>query len=286
MIQSQLETILQDRTMTPAELAHLTGIEHHTLTKLINGHAKSITFSHLNKIIQALDIELETLFTVTPDLDLDVDLTSINETTKHFTGTLHFIDHEQQLTVDLPLTGTYRQTGSLFTFTMNDAFDDQLDGDGIATRLDELQPVETVTHTKQQLLALLKAHPEQQAWFEPAGMQLSDEPTDAELERYLQVGNLVARTQYEKLHRLLEPLAMNFLAAIYNSFPQFLGDPQLITVPWGIPDTFRVFNFNLAESPESLATNGITKRQEQFRQQQAFPVSYTSLDVISYFSPA
>ncbi|ETY74274.1 hypothetical protein LFAB_08315 [Lactiplantibacillus fabifermentans T30PCM01] len=64
----------------------------------------------------------------------------------------------------------------------------------------------------------------------------------------------------------------------------FLGNPQVIAVPWGVHDTFRIFNFSLAESPESLSNNGITKRQEQVRQHHAFPVSYTGLDVISYFS--
>ena len=284
MIQSQLKTILLDRTITNQELAAMTGINQKTLTKIIDGRAKSITFTQLNKIIRALDIELSDLFLISPDLDLDVTLTTMDESSRQFNGTVSFIDHDQQLQVDLPLTGRYHQNGSLFTFTLNDAFDEVLEGDGIATRLDQLLPVETLSPSKHALLQLLEKYPEQQAWFEAGGMQLSSEPTDAELERYLQVGNLVARTQYERLHRLIEPLAMYFLAAIYGQFPKFLGNPQLIALPWGVPDTFRVFNFNLAESPESLANGGITKRQEQIRQQQAFPVSYTSLDVISYFS--
>lgn len=284
MIQSQLKTILQDRTITNDQLASMTGINPQTLTKLITGRAKSITFSHLNKITRALDVNLDDLFVITPDLDLELTLSMVNETTKSFSGTLHFIDNDQQRITDLPLTGKYHQSGPLFTFTINDAFDDRLDSDGIATRLARLQPVPLMTPTKQHLVDILAAHPEQQAWFEPEGMPLSANPTDVEMERYLQVGNLIARTQYEKLHRTLEPLVMTFLAALYHDFPHFLGNPQVIAVPWGVPDTFHIFNFVLAESPESLANNGITKRQEQVRQQHAFPVSYTSLDVISYFS--
>lgn len=284
MIQSQLKTILLERTISNQELAAMTGINQKTLTKIIDGRAKSITFSQLNKIIRVLDIALDDLFMITPDLDLEVVLTSINENTQQFIGIVSFIDHDQQLSYELPLTGIYRQNGTLFTFTLNDAFDDQLEGDGIATRLEQLLPIESLSAAKKALLELLERYPEQQAWFEADGMQLSNEPTDAELERYLQVGNLVARTQYERLHHLIEPLAMGFLAAIYSEFPKFLGNPQMIALPWGVPDTFRVFNFNLAESPESLANSGITRRQEQLRQQQAFPVSYTSLDVISYFS--
>ncbi|BDZ30992.1 helix-turn-helix transcriptional regulator [Lactiplantibacillus sp. WILCCON 0030] len=284
MIQSQLKTILLDRTISNQELAAMTGINQKALVKIIDGRAKSISFSQLNTLIRVLDIELDELFMITPDLDLEVVLNSINENTHQFNGIVSFIDHDQQIQFDLPLTGYYRQNGSLFVFTLNDAFDDDLGSDGIATRLDQLLPVETMSNAKRALGQLLEKYPEQQAWFEADGMQLSDEPTDAELERYLQVGNLVARTQYERLHRLIEPLAMGFLAAIYSDFPRFLGNPQTITLPWGVPDTFRVFNFNLAESPESLANGGITKRQEQLRQQQAFPVSYNSLDVISYFS--
>lgn len=284
MIQSQLKTILEDRTITNDQLAALTGINTHTLEKLITGRAKSITFSHLNKLSRTLEVPLDDLFLVTPDLDLELTLSNINENSQTFTGTIHFIDNDQQLSIDLPLTGRYQRSGPLFTFTINDAFDEELDADGIATQLHALQPTPLMTPTKQHLMELLDAHPEQQAWFEPEGMQLSAQPTNTELERYLQVGNLIARTQYEKLHRLLEPLVMNFLAALYHDFPKFLGDPQVIAVPWGVPDTFRIFNFVLAESPESLAQSGVTKRQEQVRQQHAFPVSYTSLDVISYFS--
>ncbi|RRK11007.1 XRE family transcriptional regulator [Lactiplantibacillus garii] len=284
MIQSQLNTILEDRTIAHDEFASMTGINLNTLKPLITGQAKSITFDDLNTITRTLDVELNDLFLVTPDLDLEVSLTNVDETTKNFNGTLHFIDNDQSIVTDLPLTGHYHQSGPLFTFTINDAYDVELEADGIAERLNDLQPTPLMTPTKRHLLNLLAQHPEQQAWFEPEGMPLSDKPTDVELERYLQVGNLIARTQYEKLHRLLEPLAMTFLAALYHDFPKFLGDPQVIAVPWGIPDTFHIFNFILAESPESLTNNGITKRQEQARQQSAFPVSYTSLDVISYFS--
>lgn len=66
MIQSQLETLLQDRTISHEEFSDMTGINPKTLTKLINGRAKSITFNHLNKITRALGIELDELFAVTP----------------------------------------------------------------------------------------------------------------------------------------------------------------------------------------------------------------------------
>ncbi|ETY74273.1 helix-turn-helix domain-containing protein [Lactiplantibacillus fabifermentans] len=284
MIQSQLETLLQDRTISHEEFSDMTGINPKTLTKLINGRAKSITFNHLNKITRALGIELDELFAVTPDLDLDLKIEKIDADKCLFAGNIHFIDNDRQIMFEFPLTGQFRQSGPLFSFTINDAYDEHLESDVIATQLDALEPTEPITPTKQHLLAILAEFPEQEAWFEPEGMPLSENPTDVELERYLQVGNLIARTQYEKLHRLLEPLAMNFLAALYHDFPEFLGNPQVIAVPWGVHDTFRIFNFSLAESPESLANNGITKRQEQVRQQHAFPVSYTSLDVISYFS--
>ncbi len=284
MIQSQLKTILDARTISNDEFSTMTGIDPHTLVKLISGRAKSISFNHLNRITRTLNIDLNDLFLVTPDLELEVTLQSIDEATKLFSGSLRFIDHDQHCVTALPLTGQYQQSGPLFTFTINDAYDETLEADGIAERLTDLQPFPVMTSTKQHLLDLLSQYPEQQAWFEPEGMPLSTNPTDTELERYLQVGNLIARTQYEKLHRLLEPLVMNFLAALYHDFPKFLGNPQDITVPWGVPDTFHIFNFVLAESPTSLANNGITKRQEQVRQQHAFPVSYTSLDVISYFS--
>ncbi|CAM3056129.1 helix-turn-helix domain-containing protein [Lactiplantibacillus plajomi] len=284
MIQSQLKSILEDRTISNDEFASMTGINPQTLTKLLSGRAKSISFSNLNTIARVLDMNLDDLFVVTPDLDLELTLTTLDCEKQFFSGTIHFIDHDQSLITDLSLTGRYHQSGPLFTFTINDAFDSELGADGIAARLDELQPLPVMTATKQHLINLLNRYPEQQAWFEPEGMPLSAQPTDTELERYLQVGNLIARTQYEKLHRLLEPLVMNFLAAVYHDFPDFLGDSQATALPWGAADTFHVFNFVLAESPESLANNGIKKRQEQLRQQHAFPVSYTSLDVISYFS--
>ena len=183
MIQSQLKTILLDRTITNQELAAMTGINQKALTKIIDGRAKSITFTQLNKIIRALDIELNDLFLISPDLDLDVTLTAMDENAQQFNGTVSFIDHDQQLQFDLPLTGRYHQNGSLFTFTLNDAFDEVLEGDGIATRLDQLLPVETLSPSKRALLQLLEQYPEQQAWFEAGGMQLSSEPTDAELER-------------------------------------------------------------------------------------------------------
>ncbi|WP_318766065.1 helix-turn-helix domain-containing protein [Lactiplantibacillus carotarum] len=242
MIQSQLKTILADRTISNEEFATMTGINPHTLTKLISGHAQSISFAHLNAITRALDVELGELFVITPDLDLELSLDSIDETTKNFRGTLHFIDNDQHLVTDLQLTGCYHQSGPLFTFTINDAYDDDLKADGIATRLTQLQPTPCMTPTKQHLLNLLAAYPEQQAWFEPEGMPLSANPTETEMERYLQVGNLIARTQYEKLHRVLEPLVMSFLAALYHDFPNFLGNPQVIAVPWGsrTPSTFLI----------------------------------------------
>ncbi|MFB9769529.1 helix-turn-helix domain-containing protein [Lactiplantibacillus modestisalitolerans] len=284
MIQAHLQSILESRTMSSERLAELTGIQPEILTELVNGQATSISFQHLNKISRVLDVGIEELFVLTPDLELGVELARLNEKTRSFSGTAHFIDNDRQTVLDLELTGRYQKSGPLYTFTINDTFDAELGSDNLAINLARLQPTNEMTPTKRHLIELLTLYPEQQAWFEPEGMPLSANPTEIEMERYLQVGNLIARTQYEKLHRLLEPLAMNFLTCVYQDWPQFLGDSQTSAVPWGAPDAFRVYNFILAESPEALAENGITKRREQARQQSSFPVSYTSLDVLSYFS--
>ncbi len=67
MIKNRLSIILGEQRMRISELARLTGISQNTLNKIYHNKTKSVEFSTLNKLCNALQKNSQEIFEFTPD---------------------------------------------------------------------------------------------------------------------------------------------------------------------------------------------------------------------------
>lgn len=67
MIRFNLKNLLNDRKMSQAELAKITGIRPSTICDLYHSNAKFIKLEHIEKICTALDCTVQELFVCPPD---------------------------------------------------------------------------------------------------------------------------------------------------------------------------------------------------------------------------
>ncbi|MGP4974404.1 helix-turn-helix domain-containing protein [Psychrobacter alimentarius] len=71
MILCNLPVLLAERRMKVADLIRMTGISKSTVHKIYNGQTSRIDFDTMDKICEALDIEVGDLFTYVPNESLD-----------------------------------------------------------------------------------------------------------------------------------------------------------------------------------------------------------------------
>ena len=67
MIKNRLSIILGEQRMRISELARLTGISQNTVNKIYHNKTKSVAFSTLNKLCNALQKNSQEIFEFTPD---------------------------------------------------------------------------------------------------------------------------------------------------------------------------------------------------------------------------
>lgn len=71
MILCNLPVLLAERRMEVADLIRMTGISKSTMHKIYNEQTSRIDFDTMDKICEALDIEVGDLFTYVPNESLD-----------------------------------------------------------------------------------------------------------------------------------------------------------------------------------------------------------------------
>ncbi|AGP47596.1 MULTISPECIES: helix-turn-helix domain-containing protein [unclassified Psychrobacter] len=71
MILCNLPVLLAERRMKVADLIRMTGISKSTVHKIYNEQTSRIDFDTMDKICEALDIEVGDLFTYVPNEPLD-----------------------------------------------------------------------------------------------------------------------------------------------------------------------------------------------------------------------
>lgn len=71
MILCNLPVLLAERRMKVADLIRMTGISKSTVHKIYNEQTSRIDFDTMDKICEALDIEVGDLFTYVPNNSLD-----------------------------------------------------------------------------------------------------------------------------------------------------------------------------------------------------------------------
>lgn len=71
MILCNLPVLLAERRMKVADLIRMTGISKSTVHKIYNEQTSRIDFDTMDKICEALDIEVGDLFTYVPNESLD-----------------------------------------------------------------------------------------------------------------------------------------------------------------------------------------------------------------------
>ncbi|PYE39582.1 MULTISPECIES: helix-turn-helix domain-containing protein [Psychrobacter] len=71
MILCNLPVLLAERRMKVADLIRMTGISKSTVHKIYNEQTSRIDFDTMDKICEALDIEVGDLFTYVPNDSLD-----------------------------------------------------------------------------------------------------------------------------------------------------------------------------------------------------------------------
>ncbi|WP_440453922.1 helix-turn-helix domain-containing protein [Psychrobacter sp. ASPA161_9] len=73
MILCNLPVLLAERRMKVADLIRMTGISKSTMHKIYNEQTSRIDFETMDKICEALDIEVGDLFTYMPNESLDIE---------------------------------------------------------------------------------------------------------------------------------------------------------------------------------------------------------------------
>ncbi|MCG3857975.1 helix-turn-helix transcriptional regulator [Psychrobacter sp. Ps2] len=71
MILCNLPVLLAERRMKVADIIRMTGISKSTMHKIYNEQTSRIDFDTMDKICEALDIEVGDLFTYVPNESLD-----------------------------------------------------------------------------------------------------------------------------------------------------------------------------------------------------------------------